>query len=321
MSPHSLTAARPDQVTEGVLAVLAGKDVDAAAAAIGVDVDDLAEAARVYQAAGLAALERRAEADWYQVRVTFADWPSAETIGAERLGPLLDDLQQGGALAGWWFLRKYPCWRLRLLQADTAAVNRRLNELARDGAITRWRPSVYEPETAAFGGPAGMRAAHELFCADSRGVLDYVRRAPGLGRRELSVLLIGGLLRAAGLDEFERGDVFARVAALRPALSEADVAHVGQLADTVRPFLALPAHPGSGPFAPGAAAEFAAPWLAAWQEAGGQLGAAATEGRLDRGVRALLAHVVIFHWNRLNLSARTQAVLAHAAAAAILPRS
>jgi thiopeptide-type bacteriocin biosynthesis protein len=321
MSPHSLTAVRPDQVAEGVLAVLAGRDLDAAATAVGVDADDLADAAHVYQAAGLAALERRAEADWYEVRLQFPDWSSAETIGAERLGPLLDDLQAGGLVAGWWFLRKHPCWRLRLLRADTAAVNNGLDSLARQGAITRWRPAVYEPETAAFGGHVGMRAAHELFCADSRGVLDYVRRPPGLGRRELSVLLIGGLLRAAGLDEFERGDVFARVAALRPTPSESDVARSNPLVDSVRALLSVPVHPGSGPFAPGEAAVFAAPWLTAWQDAGRQLRTAAADGHLDRGLRALLTHVVIFHWNRLNLSARTQAVLAHAAAAALLPGS
>ncbi|ABW14727.1 hypothetical protein Franean1_5369 [Parafrankia sp. EAN1pec] len=47
---------------------------------------------------------------------------------------------------------------------------------------------------------------------------------------------------------------------------------------------------------------------------------AAAQTHLGRGLRAILTHVLIFHWNRLGLSATSQAVLAHAAAAALLPR-
>ena len=50
-----------------------------------------------------------------------------------------------------------------------------------------------------------------------------------------------------------------------------------------------------------------------------RLGAAASAGTLGRGLRAVLAQTVIFHWNRLGLSAITQAVLTHAAASACLP--
>lgn len=86
-----------------------------------------------------------------------------------------------------------------------------LDELTGTGVNARWWPMVYEPETAAIGGPTAMDTVHDLFCADSVGVLDYLRQdAPGLGRRELSVLLLSGLLRAAGLDTFKCGDVSAR---------------------------------------------------------------------------------------------------------------
>ena len=73
MPPHHLTAAAPPQLAAGVLALLAGADLDTAAGDVGVDPVDLDEAAIVYQAAGLSALERRAEADWYQLRVQFPD--------------------------------------------------------------------------------------------------------------------------------------------------------------------------------------------------------------------------------------------------------
>lgn len=321
MPAHHLTTAPSHQAAAGVLAVLAGTDLPAAAANSGMDTADLAEAVQVYQAGGLAALERRADEEWYQLRVQFPDWETAENVGAKQLGPRLDQLQASGAVTGWWFLRKRPCWRLRLRDADTAAVDDLLDELTVAGTLTRWWPTIYEPETTAFGGPAGMQAAHELFCADSRGALDYARQpTPGLGPRELSILLISALLRAAGLDWFEHGDVFNRVAQLRPAPTAAESGHIDALAGSVRTLLAVSTS-GSALFAPGGPIAYAAPWLAAFEAAGRQLGNAAADGRLDRGVRAVLAHVLIFHWNRIGLSATTQGVLARAATAATLPPS
>lgn len=322
MSTDHLTTTSPYQLAASVLAVLAGADLEATAANNAVDPADLDEAVQVYLAAGLAALERRAERAWYQVHVQFPDWSTAEAVGAARLGPCLDRLPADGAVVGWWFLRKHPCWRLRLRGADTTAVDHVLDELTSARAITRWWPTVYEPETAAFGGPAGMDATHDLFCADTRGVLDYVRHeAPGLGRRELSFLLLSGLLRAAGLDMFECGDVFDRVARLRPAPTDADAVRIGQLAGRVRVLVSIPDPPNSDLFTPGGPVAHAAPWLAAFQTAGRQLGNAAARGLLDRGIRAILAHVLIFHWNRFGLSAASQSILARAATTALLPRS
>ena len=320
MPADHLTAILPHQAVAGVLAVLSGATLDAVAARNGMDPQDLTEALQVYQAAGLAALERRADATWYQLRVQFPDWDTAERIGAEQLGPRLDQLHANGGMDGWWFLRKHPCWRLRLRSADTSAVDRVLDDLTAAGTLTRWWPTVYEPEVAAFGGPAGIHAAHELFCADSRGILDYARQpAPGLGRRELSILLVSALLRAAGLDWFEHGDVFDRVAQLRPTPSADDATRINALADSVRILLTMPVD--SSLFAPGGPVAYAVPWLTAFEAAGRKLGTAAADGTLDRGVRAILTHILIFHWNRFNLSAATQGILAHAATTASLPRN
>jgi thiopeptide-type bacteriocin biosynthesis protein len=321
MPANYLTPVSPHALAASIQSVLAGADPGATAANMALDPAALDEALQIYQAAGLAALERRAEHNCYQVRVEFPDWSTAEAIGTARLGPGLDRLQVDGAAAGWWFLRKYPCWRLRVHGADTEAVDRVLDDLTAEGAIARWWPTVYEPETAAFGGPAGMQAAHDLFCADTRGVLGYVRHGvPGLGRRELSLLLISGLLRAAGLDMFECGDVFDRVTRLRPAPANTDTARIDQLAQNVRVLLSIPDLPSSELFASGGTVAHAAPWLTAFQVAGHRLGDAAAQGRLDRGVRAILTHVLIFHWNRFGLSATSQGILARAATTALLPR-
>ncbi|WP_281382846.1 lantibiotic dehydratase C-terminal domain-containing protein [Actinomadura verrucosospora] len=66
-------------------------------------------------------------------------------------------------------------------------------------------------------------------------------------------------------------------------------------------------------------AAFAGAWHDAFHTVGQRLAAASHEGRLERGRRALLAHVVILHWNRLGLAATAPGVLARAATAVFLP--
>jgi protein-L-isoaspartate(D-aspartate) O-methyltransferase len=51
-------------------------------------------------------------------------------------------------------------------------------------------------------------------------------------------------------------------------------------------------------------------WPATFQRAGNQLAELAQEGRLTRGLRAVLAHHILFAWNRLGIPADVQAVLA-----------
>lgn len=316
MPPHQLTTLDPRHIGDAVLAVLAGRAVDAVTAEFGMARDDLVDAVDTFRAAGLAAIEQTTDGAWYHVRVEFPDWDRAEAAVAEHLGPRLDDLQARGSHAGWWFLRKHPHWRLRISQAQPAAVSSLLDDLVRRGMAARWSIGIYEPEIVAFGGATAMNIAHDLFCADSRGVLDHARRVDaGTGRRELSLLLLGSMRSAAGLDSFELGDVFERVAQIRPTPPPSQQRRVGELAERVRAMLT--AHVGTDTLL----AQPVARWLAAFQTAGLRLATAAAEGRLERGLRAILSHIVIFHWNRLGLSATTQGVLAHAASAALLPRS
>jgi thiopeptide-type bacteriocin biosynthesis protein len=326
MSADQLATTPTYHVAIGVLAALAGGAVPQIAAQIGLAPEELDDAIRVYQAAGYSALERRAEREWYQVRIKFRDWKAAEELGARELRPRLDHLEESGAIGGWWFLRKYPCWRVRVRGTASgtpaSAVTRVLNELLNAGFVELWWPSIYEPEIAAFGGGLGMNAAHELFCADSRGVLEYALcAAPGLGRRELSILLCGAMMRAAGLDWFECGDVFDRVTRLRPPPATADAAQIEKLAVSVHTLLSISARPDTALFAPRGPAEHAQPWLSAFEKAGRILGEAATSGALERGVRVIFTHVLICHWNRLGLSATTQGILSRAATLAILPQS
>ncbi|MEU5864612.1 hypothetical protein ABZ815_25830 [Nonomuraea sp. NPDC047529] len=102
-------------MAEAVLAVLAGLPAKVAAGAINVRTETLTEAIEAYQAAGYRALEARTtDHGWYSIRAQFADWNTAEQAAATDLGPRLDHLQDRKLIGEWWFIRKPPCWRLRL---------------------------------------------------------------------------------------------------------------------------------------------------------------------------------------------------------------
>ncbi|WP_328468787.1 thiopeptide-type bacteriocin biosynthesis protein [Actinoplanes sp. NBC_00393] len=272
---------------------------------------DLGEALETYHAAGRAALQRRSEQAWFQAGITPVDWATAEAAFVNQIAPRLD------LLGRWWFLRKHPCWRIRIHDGDHPAAL--LDELAAGGVIAGWRPGIYEPETAAFGGLTAIEIVHDLFCADSRGVLDYARHdLPEPGRRELSLLLIAAMQQHAGLDWFEAGDVFARVAQMRPVPDDTSEARIDVLAAKMAPLLAAPPT-DTASIVEQELGPHAVAWLTAFSEAGRKLGEAAAAGLLDRGLRAILAQIIIFHWNRLGLSARAQSILAYAAKTAILP--
>ncbi|URM97387.1 thiopeptide-type bacteriocin biosynthesis protein [Actinomadura madurae] len=328
MPADLLTEAEPSRLASGALAVLAGTDLQTAATGHGLDPAELSEAVQMYMAAGYAALERHTEQRWRQIFVEFCDWEQAETVAAAQLGPRLDELHRHGVIAGWWFLRKHPCWRLRLRSPvapdpSTEApeqIARLFTELTETRVINQWRPAIYEPEYAAFGGATAMEIVHDLFCADSRGVLEYAREdSPNIGRRELSIVLVHALLHGAGLDWFEMGDVLHRVARLRPYPPSTSLDAVDGLTCSVRTLIHIAAQNTDPKLTLKDRSESATAWRGAFRTAGRRLDAAAAHGRLDRGLRAVLSHVIIFHWNRLGLSATTQGILARAAAAAFLP--
>ncbi|GAA1625299.1 thiopeptide-type bacteriocin biosynthesis protein [Catellatospora bangladeshensis] len=319
MSPYRLTD--PAVLTAAVEAVLAGTPADTAAADAAINLAEVKAAIETYRTGGQTALHHAYDLAWFSARLTPADWDQAEGAFREQIGPRLDLLDGGNA--AWWFLRKHPHWRVRIRTANRSAAKNTLDELAAAGTITAWEPgAIYEPELAAFGGHTAMDIVHELFCADSRSLLAYVAQDPlPLGRRELSILLIRALQQHAGLDWYEAADVFDRVARMRPQPATSDLTRTERLADKLRPLLGLPAEAHSALFDATGALASASSWHDAYAKAGNQLAEAANTARLGRGLRATIAHAVIFAWNRLDLTAPAQGVLARAAATAILPGS
>ncbi len=150
-----------------------------------------------------------------------------------------------------------------------------------------------------------MRVTHNLFHHDSRHLLARTAQhspAPALGQRETTVLLFSALLRAADQDRYEQGDVWAKVFDLRPAAHAVATEQPHTLAQAIRRLMTV--NPRSVPgLLPG-------PWVAAFEAAGHALADLTRSGRLERGLRAVLAHHFIFHANRAGLSAADQSTLA-----------
>ncbi|MGA2827940.1 MAG: thiopeptide-type bacteriocin biosynthesis protein [Streptosporangiaceae bacterium] len=252
---------------------------------------------------------------WHQVYATFPEWTRAEPTVLARLVPQLFTAEGEGLIDAWFFIRKRPCWRVRYLPAADASakaqarIEQHLDELTASQNIDGWTQTVYEPEVHAFGGTRAMTAAHRLFHRDSRCLLAYLQGESGAAprhRREISVMLCSILMRAAGQDWYEQGDVWARVASHRePPGGHRTVPGTFQAA--VRRLMTVDAE---SQMSQGAPLAHAAQWAAAYAAAGRELAGLAADGLLHRGFRDILAHHVIFAWNRLGLPYADQALLA-----------
>ncbi|WP_434740734.1 thiopeptide-type bacteriocin biosynthesis protein [Micromonospora sp. SH-82] len=257
---------------------------------------------------------------WRQITIELSEAAQGEEVAVSHLGPLFTQAEAHKHITAWFFIRKSPQWRLRYLPAPetTGAREHLLESLRCIPEITRVVEVVYEPETHAFGGTQSMTVAHRLFHADSRHVLDYLAattpQPATRRRRELAILLAGTLLRAAGLDWYEQGDVWSRIARHRPPVDGPGPIPSSALRSSLHHLLStdmmrLPDPSGL----PGGTCE----WGASFASAGRDLAYLAAVGDLRRGLRAILTHHVIFAMNRLGLSAVTQAVLATNATAVI----
>ncbi|MCZ4102542.1 thiopeptide-type bacteriocin biosynthesis protein [Streptomyces sp. H39-C1] len=226
---------------------------------------------------------------WWHASVAFAGGAMSPK-DAQTLSAALRDQR-------FHFLRKDSGLRLRTERPCATLLDR----LVAERQATGWVGGIYEPETEAFGGPQGMDVAHDVFCADSRSALP---ETGSNGTRERCVMLLSAMIREAGLDPFEAGDVWSQFAALRPPVTppagparDRSVSAMRRLmnADAA---LRLDAEPGW------------AERVAAFEDAGRRLRRLAADGRLIRGLRAVLAHHAIFAFNRAGVSAAEQAATA-----------
>ncbi|MGH3710646.1 MAG: thiopeptide-type bacteriocin biosynthesis protein [Pseudonocardiaceae bacterium] len=129
--------------------------------------------------------------------------------------------------------------------------------------------------------------------------------ATGIAAAKVSASAGTRLMRAAGQDWYEQGDIWARLAAHRagehsPEPSPTTVAAVQQLITATTdtddsPLRSAPA------------------WPAAFDHAGRVLADPNQQGNLTRGLRAVLIHHLLFAFNRLGISAEHKHLLATAA--------
>nr|WP_240799285.1 thiopeptide-type bacteriocin biosynthesis protein [Streptomyces sp. A0958] len=186
---------------------------------------------------------------------------------------------------------------------DRAGVRRGTLDSGSCGVTANWHPALYEPETIAFGGPAGLAFAHALFHADSEGVLNYnrayeARPTDQLGPKETSLLAMALLMRATRLEIGEQGDAWGRVEEGRPLPDDVTPQQVSAMTAPLKGLLLTDARPllTDGPLTP------VRPWIEALQQHGHRLAEAAESSELSTGKRAILALHILFHWNRMGFS-------------------
>jgi thiopeptide-type bacteriocin biosynthesis protein len=322
MPADHLAPASP--IETAIAKVLTGTPLTGAAAEVDIEAAALADAIDVYRQAGRRALDHLTDPGWWQVYIRFTDWELAEQTVANHLAPLLLQAETDRVVAAWWFIRKHPCWRLRLQpgpngQTMAADLSAALDQATTAGRIGSWWPGIYEAETAAFGGNPGIRIAHHLFCADSRAIINLLRDGETtLGRRELSLLLCSRLMRAANLEWYEQGDVWHRITQERSLPTRIPAAKITAMTDEIKHVMLADTTPNGPLLRANGPLASAASWAEAFRRAGQALGAAARDGTLQRGLREIISYLVIFHWNRLGLPVRTQSILASAAREAVL---
>jgi len=228
--------------------------------------------------------------EWRYFFITFPGDAGVTPRAATALSAALDGRR-------YHFTRKEAGLRLRTRE-DTSGL---LDRLAADGLIAGWHERVYEPESWAFGGADAMAIAHDVFCADSPAALAATGTA---GSKERAILLIAAMTRAAALDPFETGDVWAKLAALRPPADPPPPDRRAEAVTAMRRLLTADAaqrHDAE----PGWADR-----VKAFEEAGRKLAFLASGGQLTRGLRSVLAHHLIFAFNRAGTPAPAQAAVA-----------
>ncbi|SDD86964.1 thiopeptide-type bacteriocin biosynthesis protein [Glycomyces harbinensis] len=263
---------------------------------------------------------------WLQTNVRLVDPTRAERYCADILWPAIWSGIEDNVLGGWFFVRKTPWWRLRYRAAlgveperARALVTEILSGPQSRSYLAEVTHQIYEPEVAAFGGLQAMDIAHRLFNHDSGFVGEYLTHqhlTHGTDRRrELSLLLCTAMTRAAGQEWYEHGDIWARLANIRgtdPHLpadpdSAAETAWHLLTADPDATLTRLP-----DPLAYNATGA-----LTEYRSAGIALRSLADRGHLERGLRDVLAHHILFAWNRIGLAIPDQQALARAARDAV----
>lgn len=273
-------------------------------------VDTLTAEQKAFLYAGHRALV--AGEQWVQLGLTVGGRPGAQLY--HELAEVARDLLAERVATEFFFMHKPPGLRIRFEPGRGQRDNLAATVLA---AAERWRsaglvetatPTVYEPETALFGGPESMRHVHRLFTVDSLRWLDrHASQDPPAGQdapawaHSLSVL--GSLLAGLGIVGWEDLDVWDQVrtrTGRRLPSRVRESAEFRSAADGIRATWTRSRD--------GRAHDEIRVVAADWRT--GYFDTAAAE----LGPREAAAFVTIFHWNRGRLDPLRQGLLAEALA-------
>ncbi|MDQ3886867.1 MAG: methyltransferase, FxLD system [Actinomycetota bacterium] len=252
---------------------------------------------------------------WWQLNLTCEHWQAAEQMAVTALRPLLTDAEDAGTITAWWFIRKDATWRVRLRPTTPAFIEQITTKLISQEAVRTCSQTIYEPETHAFGGPAGLDIAHDLFHADSRHLLDHLAPSEHDHRRELAVILATRLLRAAGQDCYEQGDCWTQLATHRTPTSR--TAALGAIEPSPATAAAMQQLITATTDTVGSVLHTTSTWVSAVEHAGRRLAGLAAHGALTRGLRAVLTQHLLFLFNRHGIGTHDQYVLATAASRSV----
>jgi thiopeptide-type bacteriocin biosynthesis protein len=169
--------------------------------------------------------------------------------------------------------------------------------------IRGFRFGIYEPETARFGGSAGMAVAHEQFDRESRTAGRYEMLSEsergGLPRDLFSLFLTNDLFARSLDDRAEIWDVWQKVGRLVRGSVRASIVSQTECS-RARDVVTLEAAFTNGLSSSATALLEQASADNAYVAQ--RLRAIASSGRLHIGLRSWLATAAVFHWNRLGLT-------------------
>ncbi len=256
--------------------------------------------------------------EWAYLRIAAPPKQRFETI-RRVVAPMVEHLSALFPVRGWWWLYKKDirgsALRVRLhVPPDIRCDIERAAVTYAEGCGLETATLVYEPETCLFGGPEGMRIAHQFFCADSEFLSRWlalsgpeVRQAIPSG---LSLSLIFHFLRSAGLDMFETWDVFDRVYAKRRRGLDRDDDH-----NPIENFAIKVIETGHAAISsamPELQRNLTEKYSLALERLGQTLASAFYSGKLRCGMREFAVPLILFHWNRVGMDGAKQWALSRA---------
>ncbi|WP_188383353.1 thiopeptide-type bacteriocin biosynthesis protein [Ornithinibacillus halotolerans] len=270
-----------------------------------------------YMLGGREAIEKVAKSlDWIYFRVTLGELKAHYFLSHYYL-PILEklDLDQNN----WWYIEKYDeggvHLRIRILATleqlnDILLLEKHIKAVKGVKHVNRL---IYEPELRIFGGKNGLELAHDFFSADSKFITKWyeIREGNLSGLKGLSLFFIRKLLVSSYLDPFEQWDVWNNIYSQRCYIPDENL-NLDYFNNWLGKIYQIEEEHIDNLFPTKQEQECIKNYLNFLNDFGKRLYTDYQNGEIQRGVRAFLSAVILFHWNRIGLDYYTQAGISRA---------